>query len=281
MAYLKAKKRQILGASLVELSVVLVIAAGLIAGAMHARSIIANAEMNILISEMAKVKQAHNTFEKQYGYLPGDFPNGSSMFGVECTSALGGCNGNGDGGIDSGRNRYLELRNSMWHLVFAGLYDAKRNNQNDYSNGPTLNYGGLFTPGLLHKNISFDAVGPALSFSYLAYSTSDVSYLRVSDSGQKYTGAAVAFFTNIPKPVLTVGEAYYIDNKLDDGAPFTGKVLSTGLPLLPTGTGCVTGTYVYTNADYYAPNYLVDTNTKYIFGNTSSNSKCILYYAVN
>jgi hypothetical protein len=197
----KIKRKPFEGISLVEVSIILLLTAGLVAGAIAAKSIMSNSEMNTLIAEMNNIRRAHRAFVEVYQYMPGDLPNAENFFGLDCSKAEGGCNGNGDGQIS---DAIQEMRNSTWHLNFSGLYDSKLNSQK---------VKGLTVPGLEHRAFRFGMIAPNLEQLYGHIANNGVSYLKITAED----GTAA----------LSSVQAHYIDSKIDDGNAFQGKIVAT------------------------------------------------------
>lgn len=83
------------GFTLVEMSVVLVIAGLLIFGISVGYVLKKNATLKSIVDDMGAVNTAVHEFEKTYGGLPGDLWNATEKFGATNTN-----NGNGNGSID-------------------------------------------------------------------------------------------------------------------------------------------------------------------------------------
>src|SRR5579872_3494939 len=91
------------GFTLIELSIVLVTAALIIGGVLIAQSLIHNAELQSVISDIKRFQNAVVLFKEKYKYLPGDMPNATNFWGSDtscpntpytATPHTATCNGN-------------------------------------------------------------------------------------------------------------------------------------------------------------------------------------------
>jgi prepilin-type N-terminal cleavage/methylation domain-containing protein len=215
--------------TLVELSIVMLIIGLIIGGITAGSSLIKQASLRAVISELNQFKTAINTFKITYNTLPGDTSNASS-FWPTCTSATGdggNCNGNGDGVIGvSGQlywngstyNSNEELR-AWQHLSLSGIltgsysgFGASSTNQSQPGiNSPTSKYqSGVY---------SF------FQDTCYAFSTSSFSVIMLgATSGPVIGGFSIAPIAAYP--ILSPVDSYNIDAKTDDGNPMTGKTLA-------------------------------------------------------
>ena len=86
------------GFTLIELSITLVIIALIVGGILIGRDLISKTRLNAIVTEAQQLKSAVVTFKAQYGYLPGDMPNATSIW-TTAAAWGGGNNGDGDGSI--------------------------------------------------------------------------------------------------------------------------------------------------------------------------------------
>jgi len=179
--------------SLIELSIVLIIIALLVAGVASGSKLIANGERQKLIKEFDLDKSNLTTFLTAYDGYPGDLVNASSYW-------VGATDGDGDRIVmDSG-----EELNYWNHLELAGIV--------------TLNglYNGFPTVGSSVLTGSMGSKG----LRKRAYNTSNYSSFYTLNVHMVHYGSGVKtddkFF--VPK------ESYLIDTKIDDGLPKSGDM---------------------------------------------------------
>lgn len=232
--------------SLVELSIVLVILGLLTGGILTGQSLIRAAELRSITTEFNTYQTAVMTFKDKYFALPGDMTNATDFWnsaggdGLITTSACysvatgnnGTCSGNGDTVIGTADNHGSNVeRFSFWqHLSLAELIQGE-----------------------------FAAVGSGISYGHQAgynapaskLDTAIWSIIKIDDASnlnasQYYNGIMptvlngshhfvfgtsyqpVGTYYSAPaQPALPPEEAWGIDTKLDDGMPYTGKIIST------------------------------------------------------
>jgi prepilin-type N-terminal cleavage/methylation domain-containing protein len=212
------------GFTLVELSIVLLIIGLIIGGITAGSSLIKQAQIRSVISEITNLKTAIFTFKVQYNYLPGDFPNAGSFWSgaANCanSSVPAGCNGNANGMIDraaaSASQGYEQLR--VWqHLSLSGLIAG--------------NYTGISTiAGQADIGINVPASKLSPGGYYIATEqwaawTGYTGYTSIAARTYIDLGGFNAGNDNFSQ-IATPIDAYNLDNKMDDGLPSTGTVLS-------------------------------------------------------
>lgn len=117
----RMRQRRISGFTLVEISVVLMIMVLLIGGILAGKAMVEESRFTAWLKQIKEYRSAFNTFQLEYGGLPGDFDQATTFF-TEVTTF----NGNGDGVIagnagfaNTGSGR--ESPNAMQHLILADL----------------------------------------------------------------------------------------------------------------------------------------------------------------
>jgi prepilin-type N-terminal cleavage/methylation domain-containing protein len=246
------------GFTLLELSIVLVIITLITGSIMAGRSLIHNAELQSIITDVDRFKKAAVLFKTKYKELPGDFPAATGIWGTDsaCPAAVNvvpkvaTCNGNGDGFIvdantltptgGTSANIYETVR-AWQHLANAGLIEG--------------NYSGAIA-SLTNRQLA----GVSTPLSKLNQNTYDIFHVLPGS----YTGAYQANYRHIIvygrvygvsidnapfSPGLSTTDARSIDEKIDDSYPGRGMVLSYTNAIVSTAE-CAT-TAISTTAEYY------------------------------
>lgn len=207
------------GFTLIEVNIALVII-GLIVGAiLVGQSLLNAAAARGQISQIEKYNQAVGMFREKYGSLPGDIPNpDATSYGFQSRGQYAG-EGDGNGilegvysnaagqncGADqiTGENGMLWVDLSTAHLIDGGFSSAT----------PTVYNGGTSAVGLYLPAAKIGAGNYVYSWS-----TGGMNYWGISSITWLGSGIPTS------QPMLTVAQAYAIDNKVDDGLPQSGRV---------------------------------------------------------
>jgi prepilin-type N-terminal cleavage/methylation domain-containing protein len=228
------------GFTLVELSIVIIIIGLLISGISAGTELIHQARLNKTVREFQAYDIASQLFNDKYGYFPGDFPNASAYW-------ASGVNGNGNGSIEG--TYYVSGGESFgfWqHLSLAGMIQQRLD---DSANNAA------FTDANFKPDINVPASALNDSTVYTAISNSYWSNYSSKAPGLSilYSGPVGSYWYGVG-----VHDAYNIDSKMDDGNPFTGKVISYDEPSISLCTNyniqALGGTSVPAN-----PQYLLST----------------------
>lgn len=206
--------------TLMELAVVLVIIGLVAGGIMLGQSILVNARMQSVITDVDMYTTAVTNFRKQYLALPGDLNNATTNWGTDssgCPSgggSTGTCNGNADNKIGAVASYENESFRLWQHLYGAGMFP-------DRLSGVAVSGGTYHSkPGVNIPAIGRDGGIFVGYWGYIAGSANqfDGFYGNVFLVGKYYLNNAPysAFFTP--------AQAQSIDAKMDDGIPATGKV---------------------------------------------------------
>jgi prepilin-type N-terminal cleavage/methylation domain-containing protein len=209
------------GFTLVELSIVIIIIGFLIAGVAGGQSLIKSASLTTIITEEQSIQTAVRAFIDQYGGLPGDITNATAYFGTTDKNGFTVNNGNGDGLIGSMSLTDAENLAASQELALAGLIPGVYTGQVD-PNGTNIHYPGL-TPGL---NIQASKVGSA-------------GYWLNSDNPWNNYLNGINF--SVRTDYVSVVDAYAIDTKVDDGKPFTGRIITFNLSCGNSTSNCSYG----------------------------------------
>jgi prepilin-type N-terminal cleavage/methylation domain-containing protein len=220
--------------TLVELAVVLVIAGLLVAGALAGRELIKQARLKKGFNQIEEYEKAVNIFKLKYNCLPGDCRRTSAYF-TSSTQPTKVTDGNGNGMIEGSNpsNLYgwdtIEWRYVFDHLAAAKLVDLPQYDETDYN---TINNAGIGYP-----KSEFEPEGsPPAGNSYarvinfagivIGYNHQTLSYIRGGHKiglGACDMGTWSSFYMGFYCGVGPL-EATYIEAKMDDGLPLTGKV---------------------------------------------------------
>lgn len=209
---------------------------GLLAGSIIAgQSIINGGKIRSDIASMTQYQTAYNNFYQQYNAVPGDMKDATSYWGTAggngynaaCIAAqtqnnTATCNGTNDGQISSSTNNTYGERFLGWkHLANSGLIAGNYTGKTDGSANSWVPNIGVNMPGSKIKRGVFD-------LNWMAGGGSHVFDSNVYSNG-----------VTLHNAVLTPQEALTIDNKLDDGKPAYGRVISTKRSA-PTSPNCTT-----------------------------------------
>lgn len=241
------------GFSLVELAVVLAILGLLAGGIIGGQSMIRSMRVKTVLVDANKYADAKNQFKDVYGYLPGDFPSATEVWGRadgggssgECSplglpspNGVTTCNGNGNGQVDSTGSAANTERHEgfrAWqHLSAAGFIKGKFTGVS----GPTVGWEVL--PGINSPAGALDGT------AYFLWNWGELA----ADNGSQYAGdyrnfVAFGVATSgswVDAASLSGPEAYSMDIKVDDGRPGFGSVV----PLLSYNVACTTTTSAVT-----------------------------------
>jgi prepilin-type N-terminal cleavage/methylation domain-containing protein len=241
--------------SLVELSIVIIIMGLLVASVTVGRDLIQAASLRATISQLGNYDAAVNTFELKYNGFPGDLDNASRRgLTTSKTSCAAGyvatChNGDGDGYLEDANSFATNVSGDaelitgeggwFWeHIYKAGFADAAYSGDQDLA--------------VIGTEFPKAKSGGGIS----VYGSGNINYYHIGAANSVGTGAR---FQNIFEPE----DAFSIDNKLDDGLPFSGFVIATSSDCAsnPDQFSCVDG--LITTADNgFETSSVATTHTK-------------------
>ncbi len=221
------------GFTLVELSIVIVIVALIIAGVSAGRGLIATARINGQISDLQMYSTAFNAFRGQYNAMAGDMKNASSYW-------PGVTNGNGNGMYETYAFAALPDLTKEHFTLFQHLAKAKLI-PGSYNNTYVLDVG--------YPSLKIDKTKGMIAGNQVYFTSAIVNFqLTAKEMTQIYK--AILFLT-VSDPsrgngtndtgVMTPEIAYAIDTKIDDGKPRGGKFMA----FTPWGGSsglCISGT---------------------------------------
>lgn len=248
------------GFTLVELAISLVVIGLLLGGILKGQELYANSGVNSAARQAQIFDAALVSFHDTYGALPGDITSPATRI-PKCDSAPCSTPGDGTGiigavvagpgnGIPAGDG--TENRIAWSHLFAAGLVDG-------VSPGAPANPSDVW--GLQYPKARMGMMG----FQVVYYNTADPGgtttngHYLVLRAGRVSSATAV---TDADR-ALTPEQAYNFDRKIDNGQPYSGKVVGVGDPVgaRPTCVRVVSGNTVYMARDLKAPacNMLIKT----------------------
>jgi prepilin-type N-terminal cleavage/methylation domain-containing protein len=195
--------------TLVELSIVIIIV-GLIIGAVSAgASVIQQAKIKNLITNIDKYLSATGLFKEQYGQYPGDFTKASAYWS-------GATNGNGNDLIGEFQHYNTENWQAFYQLMQSGyIEDIKMTGTaTAVDNGTGL---GINIPSFEY------AENAAIQFY------SDDLYAKYANTNAILFAAFVVGTQTLHNdPLIPVVDMYNIDIKMDDGKAGVGKIIAIG-----------------------------------------------------
>lgn len=185
-----------LGISLVEMAVVLVVIGVIIGAVFKGADLLHNAKKQSTVAQIQQLLSNVQLFKEKYSFLPGDFPKASSDINESIP------NGTGSGTLAGDPFSKSSPAGLFWvHLEAAELFHTAM------PSGETLMYGDGLLPSELGGGFTVVySPTPEMPGHWLVLGGKN------GNSGEE--------------PTLTPEEASYINKKLDNGSPLTGKVKS-------------------------------------------------------
>jgi len=242
--------------SLIELAVVVVIVA-LLTGIISAGGKIKErARLQAVVKEIKDIQTASYGFQTIYDALPGDMSNAFEFFeNSDCghTAAAGTktsrCNGSGNIALyGSGEGGYCREEHNFWnHMQFAKLF-----------------YTTLFDCTAYHESSKFKDLAFGVYYLGLNSNPAYDRSLNVMRIGSQIASslASTPYFTyNSVGKIFSPKQAWFLDNKLDDGIAYSGELQAfNGMDQTNVqGTGCSSTTPNANNStDYKHENYTAE-----------------------
>ncbi len=216
------------GFTLIEVAIVLVVSAIIVAGVLGGKSLIRAAELRAIVNEYENYSVVISNFKHKYRAIPGDMRNATFIWGSN--SALcsetgnnregGVCNGNGDGNLGFGGSR--ELWQFWTHLSAAGMIEGQYSGKSG-PNNTTDSIIGVNVPASRIANTGWTARNCIDDLSIGKHCGPES--LLIDYGNNLNFGRDGVYDTD--QPALSPAEARNIDLKIDDGYPGTGNIIAT------------------------------------------------------
>jgi type II secretory pathway pseudopilin PulG len=200
------------GFSLIELGLALTIIALIAGSVLMGKNLLGDARIRSLVKDLAEYSTAVDNFEQAYACLPGDCLTATKFFGTTDVNLHTVNNGNGDGIIGSNVNNNTESLGMWQHLSLGGFISGTYTGAvvagpatglQIWTNVPASNY----STGTIFMSWPWNPWGQ--------YSTPNANL----------PNNIIASDLNVSTPTIQVFDALSIDQKLDDGLPYTGRVI--------------------------------------------------------
>lgn len=228
---------------------VITIIALVVGGILVGKSLIRNAELQSVISDADRYRQAAKLFKDKYRYLPGDFPEAERFWGAmtgcpdpppSAERRKATCNGDGDGFIGANGSGPAIIYGStqqqreplrVWqHLANGGFIDGQYSGTGSPSAdggievGASIPAGRISLSGYTMHYAQWVPAGGAGGFTGTYGHI--VVFGRASGYYDANHGQVLGLSVWQPSflPILESAEAQQIDSRVDDGRPGTGNV---------------------------------------------------------
>lgn len=220
--------------TLIELSVVILIISLVFVSILSASKLQNLIHARAIIQEFSKIEMGVTRFENSYNFLPGDFPKASGYFSTTSSN-----DGNGNGIFDTNPSAEEEIGNAARHLYSSGVLTSFE-----------LIDDSSFRSEII-KTGTYNFTEHCTSMANGIYDSPDHKYsttLINPNGGATWT------------PVISAYNAYNIDQKMDDGAAQTGKIIGFVLSADNSTYNCLTAASTVCSTTPASADYL-KTNT--------------------
>lgn len=205
------------GFTLIELSVVLVIVGLLVGGILVGQDLIRAAEVRSIITDSERFRTAVNAFHMKYNALPGDMPDATQIWGTASGGCPNGvrtgtqtCDGDGNGQVSAG---VPEVFTFWQHLSNAGMISGVFSGVDGPANTGYHSVIGFNVPASKY---------PQGGYTIGYWSTNNPGMFLNQGHNLQFGGQTVNNATGYG--IMPAGEAFALDQKVDDGLPGTGQI---------------------------------------------------------
>ena len=239
------------GFSLVEMSFVLVILGLILGGILTGQALQKNQRLRSIAVEAGNYTIAMNQFKVKYGFLAGDMPTATEIWGradggspltsncaapdTTASSGTATCNGNGDGNLTASTH---EATRAWQHLVAGGFLEGR------YTGIAPLAFGSSLPRGPLEATGFAWNAGPIIINNDVTANTQyyDGDYSNMLTFG-KLSGGALSV------AAMSAPQMAELDCKSEDGFPASGAIRSYKPAFL---ANCAVGTTLSATYDLAA-----------------------------
>ncbi len=221
------------GFTLIELSIVLVIIGLIVAGITGGQALVKSSELKSIINQFNAVQTAAQAYNLEYRDLPGDHSSafryfdtngsGSDICGANSASPTG-CNGDGDGRIDTAE-RYRFWQHLSLAEIFPGTFTGVAE-----SSSPVME-GGINVPEAKIKggalDVAYYSPNGGKSANYIKFGAEDSALINNS--------------------IISVTDAVAIEKKIDDGLADSGKLFAENGSDASSPLCLSSGSYLYSS----------------------------------
>ncbi len=264
------------GFTLLEMSMVLLVISLIIGGIFAGQELLRASQLNSIVVDLNYFHAAVDGFKIKYRSLPGDMSDATHYFGTTSAGCPNGagvgnatCNGNGDGriGTAGGTGIAGETLRVWQHLAAAGLIPNAKNGYYTGVPGPLA----FTVAGVGDHRIGTNA--PSSKIKGVGYGAFYLGNFTSGNNGTYFLGNygnAILVGGQLDgyepaNPVFTPAEAKSIDDKIDDGMPGLGVIMTRIGTAAAFAPNCNTGTV---STDNKTATYLLSYNSP----------ACALYY---
>jgi len=243
--------------SLLELAIVVAIIGLLISGVTIGSNLIENAKKNKVLSDIATIKTAIDSFYLIYKQLPGDYDNAVAKW--EAYNAASAPNGTVNGNGDKVLEWNGEGLRVFHHLQLANIVSGIYNSSSSGNNAMNIDSSNANVKKAPYQNSAYAFYNEALNGVTSNYI---VVGAMISNAG----------ITTNKDGVMSSVDAFSLDQKIDDGIPSNGNLRASYAVnktnnIAPNGTNCINGKNDQTDLEY--------------LGDSDLAPACILYFTIN